>query len=151
MGRKSKFTDSAWRQIKVRVANGESMNSIAKEYGINESSIRRKLGSMDVDQEELKGSDQSRQSGYIYLISMTDSAGKRYCKIGLTNEVQKRMAILQCSSPFQLNLHCSYYVPDSYAEESLLHEFFKSKRLKGEWFDLTDEDVGIIASRCLRV
>lgn len=44
MGRKSVLTDDQWIQIERRhVVEGESLNSLAAEFGINESSIRRKI------------------------------------------------------------------------------------------------------------
>lgn len=44
MGRPSKLTDKLWLEIERRhVVDGESINSLAAEFGINESSIRRKI------------------------------------------------------------------------------------------------------------
>lgn len=44
MGRKSALTDEQWLDVERRhVVDGESINSIATDLGINESSIRRKL------------------------------------------------------------------------------------------------------------
>jgi predicted DNA-binding protein YlxM (UPF0122 family) len=44
MGRPSKLTDKLWLEIERRhVVEGESINSLAAEFGINESSIRRKI------------------------------------------------------------------------------------------------------------
>jgi predicted DNA-binding protein YlxM (UPF0122 family) len=44
MGRKSILTEKQWIEIERRhLINDESINSLAKEFGINESSIRRKI------------------------------------------------------------------------------------------------------------
>ena len=43
MARPSKLTDKQWQEITDRVLNGESKRSLAKEYGIAESSIREKV------------------------------------------------------------------------------------------------------------
>lgn len=44
MGRPSKLTEKDWLEIERRhLVEGESLNSLAKEFGINESSIRRKV------------------------------------------------------------------------------------------------------------
>jgi transposase-like protein len=44
MGRKSALTPEQWAQIERRhLVGGESVNSLAKEFGINESAIRRKI------------------------------------------------------------------------------------------------------------
>jgi predicted DNA-binding protein YlxM (UPF0122 family) len=44
MGRKSSLTDKQWLEIERRhVVDGESINALAAEFGVNESSIRRKI------------------------------------------------------------------------------------------------------------
>lgn len=44
MGRKSSLTDEQWLEVERRhLVNGESINSLAGEFGVNESSIRRKI------------------------------------------------------------------------------------------------------------
>ena len=44
MGRKSSLTDEQWIEVERRhIVDGESINSLSKAYGINESSIRRKI------------------------------------------------------------------------------------------------------------
>ena len=58
MGRKSSLSVDQWADVERRyVVNGESICALAKEYGVNESSIRRKLkekeGYQDGMREEL--------------------------------------------------------------------------------------------------
>lgn len=44
MGRKSSLTPEQWTEIERRhLVDGESINSLAAEFGVNESSIRRKI------------------------------------------------------------------------------------------------------------
>ncbi|MBB2928384.1 Hin recombinase [Paraburkholderia silvatlantica] len=44
MGRKSALTPEQWAQIERRhLVDGESLNSLAAEFGVNESSLRRKI------------------------------------------------------------------------------------------------------------
>lgn len=44
MGRKSSLTDSQWEQIERRhLVDGESINALAAEFGVNDSSVRRKI------------------------------------------------------------------------------------------------------------
>ena len=44
MGRKSSLTPEQWIEIERRhVINGESINSLAAEFGVNESTVRRKI------------------------------------------------------------------------------------------------------------
>jgi len=44
MGRKSALTPEQWAEVERRhLVNGESVNSLAKEYGVNEATIRKKI------------------------------------------------------------------------------------------------------------
>jgi hypothetical protein len=43
MGRKSKLTDEQWVEFARRHAGGESMRSLAREFGISEASAREKI------------------------------------------------------------------------------------------------------------
>jgi transposase-like protein len=53
MGRKSALTLEQWAAVQHRyIVGGESLNSLAKELGLNESSLRRKLGSKAVSSGE---------------------------------------------------------------------------------------------------
>jgi len=44
MGRKSTLTERQWAEIERRLIEGESGRSLAKEFGISESAIRKRLG-----------------------------------------------------------------------------------------------------------
>lgn len=43
MGRKSKLTDEQWEEIKTRNLAGESLRSLAREFGVGESTAREKV------------------------------------------------------------------------------------------------------------
>ena len=43
MGRPSRFTEKQWSTIEKRVLDGESIRSIAREYGVSEASIRKRV------------------------------------------------------------------------------------------------------------
>lgn len=50
MGRKSALTPEQWATVQHRhIVDGESLRNLAKEYGVNESSLRRKIGPKVVD------------------------------------------------------------------------------------------------------
>lgn len=50
MGRKSALTPEQWAIVEHRhVVDGVSLNALAKEYGVNESSLRRKIGAKSVE------------------------------------------------------------------------------------------------------
>ena len=80
------------------------------------------------------------QPGYVYLLR-----GKDYYKIGLTTrEVAERVSEFSPRLPFEVEMIHSLRVEDVYAAETYLHQRFADKRLNGEWFELSDEDVAWI-------
>jgi transposase-like protein len=42
-GRRSKFTEEQWREIEKRHLGGETIRSIAREFGVSESTIRERI------------------------------------------------------------------------------------------------------------
>lgn len=80
--------------------------------------------------------------GWVYLLS----AGNRY-KIGLTTSpVEKRVATIQANTPWDIVIEHIICSSDVRATEKRLHDQFEEKRVNGEWFNLTPEDVKYIKS-----
>lgn len=71
-----------------------------------------------------KSSDQ-----YVYFIEVLPDG---FIKIGLSNDPVKRLAHMQTSFPYELQL--LGYVSGDYTLEKQLHEDFKADHIKGEWF-----------------
>ena len=84
-----------------------------------------------------KREDQDR-SGFVYVIEDT---GSGYFKIGMSRDPVKRFEQIQPVLPFETLITCTFEVEDRYAAESFLHRRFSGKRAKGEWFDLSEEDL----------
>ncbi len=77
---------------------------------------------------------------YVYL--MVDTTNKFY-KIGISNDPKYRERTLQSDKP-TIELICAKAFPSrvlAEAIESALHKAFRKKRIRGEWFKLSDEDV----------
>lgn len=75
----------------------------------------------------------------VYLISAADT---NVYKIGYTGrDIKERLKTLQTSSANQLT--CLYHrkVPSGRWLERMLHNHYASKRMVGEWFNLTDAEV----------
>jgi len=70
----------------------------------------------------------------IYLITNRE---KGICKIGFSNNPEKRLLQLQTGNPYKLTLECT--IDGSIDLERELHEQFKSLSLVGEWFNFTKE------------
>jgi hypothetical protein len=76
----------------------------------------------------------SLSTGFVYFIR----AGRmRAIKIGWANDAEARLAALQTASHHKL--HLIGYLPGSHADEQEWHDRFRSLRIRGEWFNLTDE------------
>ena len=74
--------------------------------------------------------------GYVYLLK-----GGPYYKIGLSNNVTRRIEEISPKLPFETELICTIATEDMYELEAFLHEMFADKRANGEWFELDETDV----------
>lgn len=73
--------------------------------------------------------------GYVYFIY-----SQYGYKIGYTTNIKNRLNTFNVKLPFDVTLH-SHIETTGYKDlESFLHSVLISKRLNGEWFDLTDDD-----------
>lgn len=95
--------------------------------------------------------ERMRRMGYIYVIG--SECGKYPYKIGLSKSPPaRRLNDLQTSH--WANLKIYYESPQvSYIElvEKALHDKFKKKRVRGEWFNLTKRDITYIENNILVV
>ncbi len=65
----------------------------------------------------------------------------KYFKIGVTNQsIISRLTALQTGNPYPLELVFSVSVKNIEDVEKRLHEKFKHKNIRGEWFELDQED-----------
>jgi hypothetical protein len=85
--------------------------------------------------------EKKKKSGFIYLVR----ANTGEFKIGYSVDVQKRLKAFSVQPPFEYELIHSIPVDDMAQAELMLHEKFLDKRIRGEWFKLSDEDVFEIA------
>jgi len=84
----------------------------------------------------------------IYLIC-AEFEGRRLYKIGYTRrEVSKRIKELKTGNGSELYLIDSFKSKWGTKIESSLHRLYKPKKVNGEWFDLTDEDVKSFMVKC---
>lgn len=79
------------------------------------------------------------EMGNVYLI--TDGT---YIKIGYSLNPVGRMKQIQTGNPHELTMVA--YFPGDQTLEKHLHEQYSDKRIIGEWFDLTFDDVENICS-----
>lgn len=82
-------------------------------------------------------------SGFLYIIQ-----GGDYYKIGVANDVQKRMSELQTGSPHKLVLLGSFEYEDVIKCERIAHKLFSKNRVYGEWFSFEKEELETIIAIC---
>lgn len=70
----------------------------------------------------------------IYFIQVGDDGP---VKIGLADDPYRRLVALQCASPFELRLLGGF--EGGRGEELKLHKMFAHARIRGEWFEPTEE------------
>lgn len=82
----------------------------------------------------------STTEGYVYLLQ---SPSKAY-KIGRTRTPENRLKTFGVQLPFEVEYICLIATSDMYRLERQLHQRFATKRINGEWFALTPEDIEFI-------
>lgn len=92
-------------------------------------------------QESVFKVEKKSSEGNIYLMA---NSRNRYTKIGFTmNKPEFRERTLQSEEP-EISLKCWFKgLPE---DEIQLHRLFQHKRMRGEWFDLSKEDIDVIKS-----
>lgn len=83
-----------------------------------------------------------RSALYLYVIGLREQPG--YFKIGITDDVERRIASFQIGNPFEVYPVNVYTGEGARTIEGLLHRRFAKKCIRGEWFNLDDQDLAIL-------
>lgn len=84
--------------------------------------------------------DEGKQ--WVYLI---EACGQSIYKIGMSQDVDKRLDGLQAASFVNLRLIHKFEADDSRDAERLLHAVFRNKRIRNEWFSLDNFDLAFVS------
>lgn len=98
------------------------------------------VGVIGSEQESI--GDQALVEGFVYLIK-----SGRHFKIGKANSVESRHRQLKIQLPQAAAVVHRIRTDDPYGIESYWHRRFADKRLNGEWFALSVEDVKLFKRR----
>ena len=82
--------------------------------------------------------------GLVYLITTNETPGKY--KIGMTQNINQRINNLRAVVPVTFRVLHLIECSNMRQAENTLHRKFSEKRLVGEWFALTYEDIEYIQS-----
>lgn len=91
--------------------------------------------------QQIQEEPQKNKNGYIYLIE-----SNWLYKIGKTKNVSSRIKKYITENPNEIILIHSYHAENYTDEEARLHEKFQSKRIRWEWFQLSEIDINYIKS-----
>ena len=77
--------------------------------------------------------------GFVYVLSTQDG----FYKIGRTRNLQNRLMDLRIALPYKLTTEMLFQceVGREREVEAALHDIFSERRMNGEWFKLTAEDL----------
>lgn len=96
--------------------------------------------------------------GEIYFIrerDRIDGGNSSYVKIGMVNDVsrdsEKRLSDHQTGNPRDLELHHVTQTPGPYRVERFLHQQFGPRRVRSEWFQLSDEELSLAVQTAERL
>jgi hypothetical protein len=79
---------------------------------------------------------------YVYVIKDVDISG--YYKIGRTTDLYTRLSTFEVKLPFEIEVIAILQCGNAIQLERELHRRFASKRVKGEWFNLSTDDLEAI-------
>lgn len=136
-----------------------SVREIASAHGISHTYINRRskeLGWIRAERPSesravsLEPKDEMATAGFVYVVYI-DTGSDRFYKIGMTKSFGHRFDQHQISSPFEIRVACCYFVGHMRAEERELHERFADRRVRGEWFRLSMDNLREIAARSVLV
>lgn len=82
----------------------------------------------------LKGSE------IVYIIRNTIG----HYKIGITDDLAQRLIHLQTGNSLDLTLVLVLNVSNARQVEQELHDYFRAKHIRGEWFELVEDDLEYI-------
>lgn len=83
--------------------------------------------------------EEQRTGGCVYILK----TGRNLYKIGKTNDLQKRLAAYHTHLPILFRVIRQYGDVNIGSLEGSLHIVFQHKRVKGEWFELSTDDLQI--------
>jgi hypothetical protein len=85
----------------------------------------------------------------IYLIS-SETNGQKLYKIGITRRaIEVRMKELKTGNAAELAIVDSFQSKWATKIEASLHRQFKRKKISGEWFELSEQDLSDFRGKCM--
>lgn len=131
-----------------------SINKTAQELNESEYYIRKAIKRFKSALDRAVRTNGSENPSYLPSYNPRDTGtrhiyvarcGDAY-KIGVAADPGKRIAAMSTSSARPILLLYSRLCKDAHAEEKRLHARFADRRIRGEWFNLTPDDLAEISN-----
>lgn len=148
------YSAKEWEVVRAFFESGLSLSEIVarKEVAIKDrGGISRRARaegwvkggySLDAQQKNISITSQ-RPANCLYVITADEFAG--VYKIGIAFDVDKRLSQMQTGCPYRLYAVSVHYVNNPLDAELMLHSYFFKKKVRGEWFRLSDTDLEFIS------
>lgn len=139
------------KTLATRFGNVNELTELIRKYAQKNSDYSDVLkllpDSGDIPEEELSpSSDAKTKEGFVYMGLLKIGREKRY-KIGKADLVGRRTDQISIQLPEDMELIHTIKTDDAYGIESYWHRRFAAKNTKGEWFNLSREDIQAFKKR----
>jgi hypothetical protein len=126
-----------WRNPHFKFAE-----SVRERYMLDDIFAEHFPGYADIDITPLRRASSPREKSYLPISGSIYVLQSKYgYKIGKTVNLKDRIRLFGVKLPFAFELVVTGDVSNYSKVEAELHEQYSHKRLEGEWFDLSPEDV----------
>jgi hypothetical protein len=98
----------------------------------------------DVQSKRSDKPQRNKQKGFIYLVKAITP--DTHYKIGLSKDPVTRIDNMGIKLPFPIEPIHTFKTNDMHVIETYLHQKYANKRLNGEWFELSEQDVADICA-----
>ena len=133
------FDEIEWRKTRKRVRLAPAEPRTNESESTDLGAITSFDGMNELPGLPLVKSSKIPTIGFVYLI------WSQYgYKIGKAVSVKSRTKLFEVKLPFPIRVENYAKFSDYTQAERSLHLYFQDKRMEGEWFSLTDEDVSFI-------
>ena len=151
------FSNKTIKKIRINTASADTIEGtlMRNDFGseiVEElyrelfSNYSKKLNELNIsllkDNEQNTTESTKPKDGTCYVYIMKDEKNRCF-KIGISNKPEYREKTLQSDKPFITMLKAKEFPSRKIARafESALHSTFAEKNIRGEWFDLSSEEV----------
>ena len=117
----------------------EAIERLGKSLGINSAIVIVLVALNEALEKRLLRHPEKLQNpmpGYVYLMKMCG-----YYKIGYSQDPTTRSKEIGVLAPMQPEIVHTIFTNNMRETEAVFHYQFREKRIRGEWFDLSEDDV----------